>query len=203
MAKEKQTRNSNPNSDSKACPPISSHCFFFTCTHWPQKKEWDLNSQFHSQGIKIVDTEVFPQEGDGRSERERSSFERLMGREHTGFSRCLKVEAVFDLVVGLERRELGRPAATKDKLVCPSLCLQRILHICCLWFYIHSVRNMLTLWQRSKLCRKKADIFVKETDFGFLETKLQILPLTWISNMALGIIFLTCKTGIVIWTSVY
>lgn len=38
---------------------------------------------------------------------------------------------------------------------------------------------MLTLWQGSKQCRKKADIFVKETDFRFLETKLQILPLNF------------------------
>lgn len=37
-----------------------------------------------------------------------------MGREHRGFSRCLQVEEkVFDLVVGAERRELEKEAATK------------------------------------------------------------------------------------------
>lgn len=70
----------------------------------------------------------------------------------------------FDLVVGVERKQLEREAATKnDKFGYFSLCLKMIL---CFYFLsflfkvdtihcIHSVReDVLTLWQDSKVSAK-------------------------------------------------
>lgn len=126
--------------------------------------------------------------------------------------RYLKVKTeVFDLVVGVERKELEREAATKnDEFGYSSLCLKMIL---CFYFLsflfkldtihcIHSVReDVLTLWQDWKVSAKIRVGYLKKIWTSDSE-KSNFTFYCWrVSYMAVGITSLICKIGVILCTS--
>lgn len=127
--------------------------------------------------------------------------------------RCLKVKTeVFDLVVGVERKELEREAATKKWQIWVFLTLSEddlVLLLPVIFvqsrhysLYSQCQRGCADFMARlESQCKHQGGIFEKDPDFRFWEIKLHILLLTCVFCMAVGITSLICKIGVILCTS--